>query len=88
MCYGNLILTGVSIQEAIVVMARQTLKHLINEWQREVILPSGGVELPVVNANSVAGHGPLWHQLILSILHNSDSGLLWYHLYWRHPFGV
>ena len=34
---GNLIVTGVSVQEAILVMARQTLKHLINEWQREVI---------------------------------------------------
>ena len=50
--HRDLVISRITIQEAIVLVPSQALHHLINKWEWEVILLSGGIQLAVVNANS------------------------------------
>jgi hypothetical protein len=50
--HRDLVIFRITIQKTIVLMPYQALHHLINERKREVILPGGGVQLAVVDADS------------------------------------
>jgi hypothetical protein len=53
-----------------------------------VILPSVGVELPVVNANAPSCGCVLWNQLSGYIFYYCKAGLLWNHLSGADPFAI
>jgi hypothetical protein len=50
--YMDLVISRITIQKAIVLVPCQALHHLINEWEWKMILPSGGIQLAVVDADS------------------------------------
>jgi len=48
---GNLIISRVTMQETIILVASKTFKHLINEGKWKMVLTSCGMKLPIVDAN-------------------------------------
>ena len=36
----------------------QPVQHIVNEWKRIVILYGGGIQLPIVYADSPSSHNP------------------------------
>ena len=69
-------------------MTRQSLKHVINEREREMILPSGGIQLPIINANTPTILNPLWNLLPFIIGNHGHPSFLWDDLNGRNPLGV
>jgi hypothetical protein len=53
-----------------------------------VILPSVGVELPIVNASATSCGCALWNQLSSGILYHCNARLLWNHLSGDDSFAV
>ena len=56
----NLIVSKVSIQEAVISMSRKPLQHLVREKQRKMIFPCGFIELAVVDPYSPTSDSPCW----------------------------
>ena len=81
-------ITRVSVEEAVERVVGQSLKHLVNEGEREVIFPGCFVELPVIDAHPPSSHGPLRDEFIPLILDHGHSTLLWHHLNGANPFTV
>jgi hypothetical protein len=54
------VIARISIQEAEKGVLSQSLKHLVNEGERIVILPGGFIEFTVVDTHSPSGHSALW----------------------------
>src|ERR1044072_9354332 len=79
-CNLDLVVTRVTIQETIVLVPCQFVKHLINEGQRDVILPGGSVQSPVVYAYPPLGHLPSGYQFIILICDYGDATFFRDHL--------
>ena len=63
---GNLIIPRVTVQETVILVARQTFKYLINEGKWEMVLTSCGNKLPIVNANSIFVGSRVWTNSLFS----------------------
>ena len=55
-CYGNLVVTRITIQETIVFMPCQPVQHLIHKMKWELIFSECFIELPIVYADSPSNH--------------------------------
>ena len=51
---SNLIEARVSVEEVEVTRSCQSVQDLVDEWKREVVLLGRGVQLPVVDVDSVS----------------------------------
>jgi len=62
-----------TIKKTIMRFTYQALKHLVNEWQGEVVFPGRLIEPPVVLH-------PSWDQFVPFIFNNCEACLLWNHM--------
>jgi hypothetical protein len=53
-----------------------------------MILPSGLVEFPIINAHTPTSDCPLRNELILLITDDSHSTFFQHHLCWTDPFTI
>jgi len=65
--------TRKTIKKTIMRFTCQVLKHLINEWQGEVVFPDCLIEPPIIDANSVVVLHLSWDQLVLFIFNNCEA---------------
>ena len=84
----DLVIARVTIKIAEEGVIGQSLEHLINEGEREMILPGGGVEFSVIDTHRPSSDSALRNQLIVLVLHNYHFSLLGYDLYWIDPFTI
>ena len=66
-------------------MTSQSIKHLINEGEREVIFVDGLVKLAVIYANSPTGYHSCWNKLIVIILYKGNVTFFLYNLNKAQP---
>jgi hypothetical protein len=86
--HRDLVISRITIQKTVIFVPGQPLHHLINEWKRKVIFPGGGVQLAVVDANSLSRLYSSWDQLAFLVLHDRYSSSLGYDMNGAHPFAV
>ena len=73
-------ISGIPIKETKEGMVHEAFYHFVNEWQWEVILLSGLVKFPVVNAHLPPGDSSLRIELILFIPYDCHPFFLWLNL--------
>jgi len=56
----DLKITRKIIKKTVMGFTYQVLKHLVNEWQKEVVFLGCLVETPIIDANSLAVLHPGW----------------------------
>jgi len=76
----DLKITRKSIKKTVMRFPCQALKHLVNEWQGEVVFPSCLIESPIIDANSPIVLHPSWDQLVPFIFNNCEACLLGNHM--------
>ena len=73
----NLIIPRVTVQKTVILVARQSFKHLINEEKQKMILTSCSIKLPIVNANSDLRGKSSLDQLFVLVFHYGETRFLW-----------
>ena len=84
----NLVISRIPVKETKEGMVHEAFYHFVNEWQWEVILLSGLVKFPVVNAHPPPSDSSLRNEFILFIPYNHHPSLLWHNLDRANPLTV
>ena len=84
----NLILAQISIDEVEVTRSCQSVKDLVDERKRKVILLGRGVQLPVVDADSPLRQKVCLDFLTLLVRRDRYFGFLQNNVYWTHPLAI
>jgi len=66
----------------------QAFKHLVNEWQGEMVLFGNLVQPPIVDADSPTFLNPSRNHLLFLIFYHGETGFLQDYLDGTHPLAV
>jgi len=69
-----------TIKKIVMRFTCQALKHLVNEWQGEVVFPGRLIQPPIIDANSSAILHPDCDQFVPFIFNNCEACLLRNHM--------
>ncbi|GJR64299.1 hypothetical protein Tco_0010364 [Tanacetum coccineum] len=84
----NLKITREAIEETIVLVSHESFEHLIHDGQWEMVFSGGFIQLSIVNAHSPPYDQSSWYQIIIIILNDGYTTLLWYTMYRAYPWTV
>ena len=74
---GDLIVPGIAVEESIILVSGEMIKHLVDEGKWKMVFQGGVVELLIVHANSEPGHRAGGDKLVVVVLDHRHSALLW-----------
>ena len=85
---SNLIVAQISVKEAKVIQSCLSVKDLVDEREREVVLLGHGVQLPVVNVDSPLRRKACLDFLTLLVCLERYSGFHWNSVHRTHPLAI
>jgi len=78
-------ITRISVKVAEEWVFSKPFKHLIDEWEMEVIFPGSLVEHPVIDAHPPTSNCHMRYEFISPILDYYHATFLWNYLNWADP---
>ena len=87
-CNRDLVIPRVTVQETVILVTRQTFKHLINEGKWKMVLTSCSIQLPMVDANSDLHGKSSLDQLFVLVFHYGEIKFLWNRVDRTNPLAI